>query len=206
METNMKRAKIGTVMVGLLVLLASDAFAGAPTDFVKGKTDEVTKLLTSKATKKRSEDLRKFLSTAIDFRELAARSLGKHWEARTPEEQQKFLDLLQELIRANYETQLEGRTLGKDYQISYIDEKTRDAKAIVKTTVEVRGEKKPIDYKLAEKEGQWSVFDVVIDDISLEETYRDSYVEIIEDEGWPSLIKRMEDKVAEVKKSEKKKK
>ena len=206
METNMKRAKIGTVMVGLLVLLASDAFAGAPTDFVKGKTDEVTKLLTSKATKKRSEDLRKFLSTAIDFRELAARSLGKHWEARTPEEQQKFLDLLQELIRANYETQLEGRTLGKDYQISYIDEKTRDAKAIVKTTVEVRGEKKPIDYKLAEKEGQWSVFDVVIDDISLEETYRDSYVEIIEDVGWPSLIKRMEDKVAEVKKSEKKKK
>ena len=206
METNMKRAKIGTVMVGLLVLLASDAFAGAPTDFVKGKTDEVTKLLTSKATKKRSEDLRKFLSTAIDFRELAARSLGKHWEARTPEEQQKFLDLLQELVRANYETQLEGRTVGKDYQISYMDEKRRDAKAIVKTTVEVRGEKKPIDYKLAEKEGQWSVFDVVIDDISLEETYRDSYVEIIEDEGWPSLIKRMEDKVAEVKKSEKKKK
>ncbi|MEZ4462561.1 MAG: ABC transporter substrate-binding protein [bacterium] len=202
----MKRVRIGMVTVGLLALLAGDAFAGAPTDFVKGKTDEVTKLLTSKATKKRSEDLRKFLSSAIDFRELAARSLGKHWEARTPEEQQKFLDLLQELIRANYETQLEGRTLGKDYQISYIDEKTRDAKAIVKTTVEVRGEKKPIDYKLAEKEGQWSVFDVVIDDISLEETYRDSYVEIIEDEGWASLIKRMEEKVAEVRKADKKKK
>lgn len=191
------------VAAGLLVSV--EAFAGAPTDHVKERTETITKLLAGKATKKRSEEVRKVIAETIDFRELAARSLGKHWEARTPEEQAEFLDLLQDLIRANYETQLEGRVLGKDYTIQYVDEKTRESKAIVKTTVQVRGETKPIDYKLAEKEGKWSVFDVVIDDISLEETYRDAYVEIIEDEGWGSLIQRMKDKVKESNEAAKKK-
>lgn len=202
----MKYPKLITILTAALVLMSVDVFAGPPTDSVKTTTESVTKLLSGKATKKRSADLRKLIDGAIDFRELASRSLGKHWEARTDAEKQEFLDLLQELIRANYETQLEGRVLGKDYKIEYLDEKTRDSRAIVKTTIEVRGEKKPIDYKLNEKAGTWSVFDVVIDDISLEETYRDSYVEIIEEEGWSSLIQRMKDKVIEVKAKEKKKK
>ncbi len=202
----MKYTKVIPFLAASLLLISVEAFAGAPTDSVKSTTEAVTKLLSGKATKKRSDDLRKLIDSAIDFRELAARSLGKHWEARTEAEKQEFLDLLQDLIRSNYETQLEGRVLGKDYKIEYVDEKTRDTRAIVKTMLEVRGEKKPIDYKLNQKEGAWSVFDVVIDDISLEETYRDSYVEIIEEEGWSSLIQRMKDKVTEVNAKAKKKK
>lgn len=202
----MNKKRIIILLSAVMLVLSAEAFAGAPTDYVKAKADDVTKLLSGKATKKRSDDLRKFLNTAIDFRELAARSLGKHWEARTDAERQEFLDLLQELIRANYEEKLEGRVIGKDFKIEYVDEKTRDDRAIVKTTVVVKGESKPIDYKLNAREGNWSVYDVVIDDISLEETYRDAYVEIIEDEGWDALIQRMKDKVAEVKTAQKKKK
>lgn len=202
----MKTKFVSSWILGLGLLMGTQAFAGPPTDYVKSRTDEITKLLSSKATKKRSEEVRKLMDTVINFRELAARSLGKHWEARTEEEKTEFLDLLQELIRANYEGQFDDRVLGKDFKIEYVDERARDSRAIVKTVIEVKGERKPVDYKLAEIEGKWSVFDLVIDDISLEETYRDAYVEIIEEEGWSSLIQRMKDKVKETREEAGKKK
>jgi len=180
-----------------LTFVATPSFAGGPSDYVKARSVEVTKILAQKAGEKRTEKLRVVLETTIDFRELASRALGKHWEARTPEEQEEFLSLLQELLRANYEKKLGGNTLGEDYEIAYLDEKTRDGKAIVKTSIKHKEESKPVDYKLLKKEA-WAIYDVVIDDISLEEIYRELYVEIIEDEGWDALIQRMKDRVEEI--------
>lgn len=200
MKSTGKRMKflIRSVVALLAIFLAMPAFAGEPTEYVKLKTKEVTSILSQKESKVRTEKLRKVLETTIDFRELAKRSLGEHWTVRTPEEQEEFLSLLQELLRANYETKLGGNTLGKDYDIKYADEATRKDRAIVKTMIAHKEESKPVDYKLIKKEA-WTIYDVVIDDISLEETYRESYVEIIEDEGWDSLIKRMKERVEEVK-------
>jgi phospholipid transport system substrate-binding protein len=51
---------------------------------------------------------------------------------------------------------------------------------------------------LLKKADGWVIYDIVIDDISLVETYRDAYTEIIEKEGWDSLISRMEEKAAQL--------
>lgn len=197
------KLKLLTTLIAVLLTtaLALPAWAN-PTEYVKKQTEDVTKILSKKDSKKRQKQLKKVVQETIDFRELASRALGEHWAKRTPEEQQEFLDLLQELLQANYEGKLSGKTLGEDYEIEYTDEKTRGDKAVVKTVVKGKEEKKPVDYKLLKKEKDWTIYDVVIDDISLEETYRDSYVEIIEKEGWAALIKRMKDKAEEVRKGE----
>ena len=189
---------IATLLAAATMLAALPAFAN-PTDYVKKQTDVVTKVLQKPDSSNREKELTKLVKQTIDFRELANRALGEHWTKRTPEEQQQFLDLLQDLLQANYKNKLEGQTLGKDYKVTYADEKVREDKAIVKTIIVTKAESKPVEYKLYKNgEGAWAIFDVVIDDISLEETYRDSYVEIIEKEGWASLIKRMQDKAAEI--------
>ncbi len=191
--------RILTIAAVLLTMtFATSAFAGAPTDYVKTKAEDVAKILAGKPSKKRTAKFQEVLESTIDFRELASRSLGEHWTVRKPEEQQEFLDLLQKLLRANYEKKLSGNTLGKDYTISYGEEKTRKTRAIVKTSVVYKEESKPVDYKLYQADKAWKIYDIVIDDISLEETYRESYVEIIEEEGWNSLIQRMKDRLKEV--------
>lgn len=193
------------LFVALLIALVATTAWATPTDYVKEKTGTVTTILERPDSKKRQKNLHKVLEQTIDFRELASRALGEHWSARSSEEQQQFLDLLQELLQANYEGKLEGSTLGEDYEIKYLEEKTRGDKAIVKTMVVTKEEEKPVDYKLIEKESGWTIFDVVIDDISLEETYRESYTEIIKEEGWDSLIQRMKDKAKELRAQAKKK-
>lgn len=190
------RRTITTLVIAVATILAvaTPAWAGAPTDFVKKNAQDVTKLLRQKESKKRQKEFSTKLNEVVDFRELAARALGEHWKKRTPEEQQQFLDLLQQLLEANYRKKLEGKTMGEDYQIEYLDEKTRDNLAIVKTKVTWKDGAKPASYKLIKKDDGWVVYDIIIDDISLVETYRDAYTEIIEKEGWDSLIKRMKDK------------
>lgn len=197
------RNLVSSLVVVLTIGLSATLAWATPTEYVKKRTDDVTSLLSKKDSKKREEELRKVLQETIDFRELASRALGEHWAKRTPEEQQEFLDLLQELLQANYEGKLSGKTLGKDFEITYGDEKTRGDKSIVKTTVVAKDESKPVDYKLVKRGESWTIYDVVIDDISLEETYRDSYVEIIEKEGWGALIQRMKDKAAEIRAADK---
>ncbi len=191
----MKKVNLSSTIV-LLVGLAfsSSAFAQATT-YVKKKTKEVTQLLSKADSKGRAKKLDKLLRATIDFRELASRSLGEHWKARSEEEKTEFLNLLQRLLQSNYEEKLSGKKLGKDFKVEYLEEKTRGEKAIVKTKVIVDKESKPIMYKLLKKDKTWSIYDVVIDDISLEETYQEAYTEIIVEEGWKSLISRMKARI-----------
>ncbi len=194
------RIYLSTAGLAVLLVLASTgiAFAGEPTDFVKKNATEVSELLRQKDSEKRHEQFSAKLNKVVDFRELASRALGEHWEARTAEEQQTFLDLLREMLEANYRNKLEGNTLGEDYQIEYLEEKTRKNLAIVKTRIKWDTGDETADYKLIKDDGDWVIYDTIIDDISLVETYRESYTQIIEDEGWDELIRRMRERAKEL--------
>ncbi|MFP4597573.1 MAG: MlaC/ttg2D family ABC transporter substrate-binding protein [Persicimonas sp.] len=187
------------LLAGVLVLASTGiAFAGEPTDFVKKNATQVSELLRQKDSAKRHEQFSAKLNQIVDFRELASRALGEHWQARTAEEQQTFLDLLREMLEANYRNKLEGNTLGEDYQIEYLEEKTRDKLAIVKTRIKWDSGEETADYKLIQKDDGWIVYDTIIDDISLVETYRESYTQIIKDDGWDALIRRMRERAKEL--------
>lgn len=188
------------ISIGLLLSLSTAALAGEPTDFIKKNAEDVSDLLKRKDTKERSEKFSKKLHSLVDFRELADRALGEHWDARNEEEQEQFLSLLQELLEANYKKKLEGQELGKDYELKYLEEKTRDNKAIVATKVVWSNGEESVEYKMLERDSGWIIYDIVIDDISLVETYRESYVEIIEKEGWDELISKMKTKAEQVRK------
>lgn len=188
-----------SLMVGVMLLfVAGPVWAGEPTEFIKQQTDRVSNALSEEDSDERSEKFAKIANEIIDFRMLASNSLGEHWEAQDAENQEEFLSLLRKLLRANYEKKLKGKTAGEDYTIDYDDERTRGDRAIVETTVswgEGEEKRKPLDYKLVDKESGWIIYDVVIDDLSLEETYRESYTEIIEEEGWDALLDKMRKKI-----------
>lgn len=202
----MRTWQLNTFAAGILIatlLFPAMLTAGEPMEFVKRHAEEVANLLQMEESEQRTDELTEKLHQVFDFRRLASRSLGKHWEARSDEQKETFLDLLEELLRANYSKKLRGETLGEDYTIEYVEERTRNNRAIVTTKVVVKNKKpKPVEYKLMKGDGGWITYDIVIDDVSLEETYRDSYTAIIEDEGWDKLIERMRNKIEELKTEE----
>jgi|SRR5690554_3218204 len=197
---------IRTTLAGLVLsaafLVAQPAQAGPSTDFIKQTTTEVTTLLQQKDSAKRQEAFSTKLNATVDFEELAARALGDYWKEQPAEQQEKFLDLLQELLKANYRDKLTGQQMGKDFDVEYTDERARDSMAIVDTVIKAKEQSRPVSYKLLKRDKSWVIYDVVIDDISLVETYRDAYTAIIKKHGWDGLISRMEKKVAQLEKAE----
>jgi ABC-type transporter MlaC component len=68
----------------------------------------------------------------------------------------------------------------------------------VKTEITYGKDVFTIDYKLVNMSQTYTIYDIVFDEVSLEETYREAYVPIIAKEGWANLLKRMKDKLTEL--------
>jgi len=196
----------GAAVAVLLTFASTTASAEqSPMEFVKDHADDVTELLAQEESENRAEKFSEKANEIIDFRMLASRALEGYWEERSEKEQDQFMSHLQELLEANYKRKLQGYELGEDYEIEYLEEKRREDRAIVKTNVawgESEKKQKPVDYKLAKKEEGWVIYDVVTDGASLEQTYREAYTEIIEDEGWDALIDKMASKIVRLKSEE----
>jgi phospholipid transport system substrate-binding protein len=195
---------LSALLIALLVALAAPAWAGPPTDFVKQKSTQLFEIINQDLGPKRTESMKKEVRALVNYEELATRALGEQWQKRSPDEKKEFIALLEQLVELNYANRFQDKKAGQNYQVKYTDEKVREAskQAIVKTVVTYGGESFTLDYKLLQREGDagFVIYDAVFDEISLEETYREAYVPIIEKEGWASLIKRMKDKLAELKK------
>lgn len=187
----------------LAFLVAVPAFAGPPTDFVKKKSEALFEVVNQPVGPKRTKALKAEARSLVNYEELAKRALGKHWEARSDAEKKSFINLLERLVELNYANRFKAKAKTTKYVVAYTGEKLREStgQAIVKTKVTYGEEVFTLDYKLLmKKDGDPTIYDAVFDDISLEETYRDSYVPIIEKEGWDSLIKRMEAKLKDLEK------
>jgi phospholipid transport system substrate-binding protein len=191
-------AKILTACV--VLLMAVPAFAGPSTDFVKKKSSELFNVVNQPVGKARTAAMKKEVRGLVNYEELASRALGAHWKARSAAEKKKFIGLLEQLVELNYADRFKEKSGDKNYEVKYLGEKVREStkQAIVKTSVSYGGETFTFDYKLVEGGGGFTIYDIVFDDISLEETYRESYVPIIDKEGWASLIGRMESKLKEL--------
>src|SRR3972149_7603231 len=92
----------------LLMAAAGGAWAGAPTDQLRGAIDRVIKALDNPALKgdskvgERRTAVRKIANDIFDFGEIARRSLGRHWQGRTDKERGGFLSLFGDLLEGSY--------------------------------------------------------------------------------------------------------
>ena len=76
--------------------------------------------------------------------------------------------------------------------------KTRNKKALVETLIKTASTDIPVNYKLYQKDGEWLVYDVVIEGVSLVSNYRSSYQAIVKKEGLDGLMLMMEKKLKEL--------
>src|SRR5689334_8776911 len=94
--------------LAFIVAVSPRAQAGAPTDQVRDYTDAVVKVLEDPALKaedkkpERRAAVRKIASEVFDVQETARRVLGLHWQQRTPQERQDFVQLFAEVLEQTY--------------------------------------------------------------------------------------------------------
>lgn len=196
---------VTALMLALGVGNHASAAGTGPIAALKRANDQINGLLRKQAkqssakAKKTEVALKKAVNAFLDFRELARRSLAKHWEKRTPAEQEEFVGILRELIERNYLKQLRSRI---DYKIDYQNEKITDGTALVNTSVRIkrkgRAEEIEINYKMKRVDGAWMVYDVITDDVSIVQNYRSQFNRIIKRDSYQKLVDKMKRKIEQI--------
>ena len=131
----------------------------------------------------------------FDFEKMSSWVLGKYWRQATPAQKERFAKEFQKLLVRTYSNAL-LEALGK--KINFLPQKStkEDATEVtVRTEVEQQGGFPiPIDYKMYIKNGEWKVYDVVIDNLSLVSNYRTSFSQEIKKSGIDKLIDSIAEK------------
>lgn len=182
------------------VFLATNAFASA-TDDVRKTVDDVVRIVSDKEMKKndtkRRQALKKTISTIFDYNEMAKRSLGKHWGQRSAAEKKQFADLFASLLENSYAGKIESYNNEK---IVYLKENVDGDYAEVKSkVVTAKRDEFTLDYRLFKQNGKWMAYDVVIEGVSLVSNYRTQFNKIITSQGYPELVKKLQNKTDELK-------
>lgn len=170
-----------------VIAFALAAGPSTPTDVVKKGNDEVQKIL--KSDTGTVDKLAAKADEFIDFPELAKRALGDEWGKLNKKQQAEFSDTMKGLLRASYAQRAvqEGKG-GSD--LNYVGEKVDGNEATVSTTVAVKKDKVPVDYKLfrVDPKSPWRIYDVITDDASLVTTYNDQFRQVIAKKGYDGLL------------------
>ena len=170
----------------------------SPTDSIRGSVDGILTLLQNKELDQatRRKKMRKLINARFDFRAMSQRTLATNWKKASKEQKQEFVTLFSQLIENTYIGRVEAYT---DEKVDYPGEKVKGKKAVVETLILTANADIPINYKVYQKkDGEWWVYDVIIEGISLISNYRSSYQDIVSKEGLDGLLAKMRSKIKEL--------
>ena len=179
-------------------MIATDAVAGLPTDQIKSTVDKALIVLKDPRFKppakqqERRDQLKQILFARFDFAEMAKRSLGADWRRRTPQEQEDFVRLFTDVLERAYADIIESYTNEK---IVYVHERVDGSYAdVYSKIVTAKGEEYTINYKAQLAGGDWKVYDVVAENVSLVNNYRSQFSRVISKSSYEELVRRLRDK------------
>lgn len=181
------------------VLVPMHAVAGVPTDNVRDRVNEALEILRDPSlkgdSKKKEKEarIRSVSERMFEFEELSKRTLGAHWKKLSPDQRQEFMSLYKSILEDAYMEKIVAYT---DEEVLFerevpLSEKTAE----VRTTVRTKTADVPINYRVIQRDGQWKVYDVVIEGISLINNYRSQFREILSSKTPEDLLDVMRKKV-----------
>ncbi len=184
----------------MILILAVPVYAGAPTTAVEGTVNRVLDVLkdpklkspASKAAK--TEKLRVIYKDMFDEMEFSKRTLAKNWNKFSPEQRREFVDLFERVMEKTY---LDKILDYSNEKVVFYKETLTDDKAEVQSKIVTASKEIPIFYRMILKNGKWKVYDVVVENVSLVQNYRDQFKEILADGTPEKLLETLRKKVKE---------
>src|SRR5262249_27020138 len=188
----------------LLTIPLSSGAAASPQDTLRSTIERLVTVLRDPALQgqshrpERVEKVQEILRAQFAFPEMAQQALGSHWQDRTEAEQQEFVRLFTTLLEQSYSGILER--YAAEGQVVFGQERIEGAEAEVDTQVRASAHEQPVEitYRLRNEGGQWLVYDVVIDRVSLVRNYRAQFSRILGSSSFADLVQTMESKLREI--------
>jgi len=172
-----------------------------PTEQLRPYVEEIISILSDselqgveKCTQRR-EKVMEVVSECFDFHEMSKRVLGKTWRKLSKDDQEHFVSLFAKLLEHAYIGKIEEYT---DQKVVFKNQRIKGKRAQVSTDIIDKDTVIAMSYIMILKDNVWMVYDIVVEGVSLVRNYMEQFKEILRKEGYASLLKQVEDKVAEL--------
>jgi len=189
----------------IMALFGAAAWAGAPTEQLKGTLSQLIVVLNDPSLKEqgketqRTEALHQVLSKRLDETTIARKTLGRYWDNITEDERKEFIPLYVSLLERIYferiDAELEKSGKFSSEDIHYTKEQIKKNAAQVSTEIVTGdGESVPVIFRLRKVEDTWLVIDMMIEGVIITKNYRAQFYEILARQPMSALIEKLRDK------------
>jgi len=154
------------------------------------------------------EKLRNLIEQYWDTTDMARSAMGYHWKTLSDQQRQQFTKLFSDLVESIYLSRSnfsKAEQYSGSVKVDYVKEIAEgDDYRKIDTTVLLKPGDKPlkVDYRMRWIDGKWKVYDVIVEDISLTSNYRNQFNRVINNQGYPQLVRLLQDKIKQIKASE----
>ena len=166
---------------------------------LKGTIDQVMEIVSDKNLQKnpplRREKLRQVIGLRFNYKQMVMRSLAKNYMDRSDKERKEFTSLFKKLLENSYASKIENY---RNETINYVGEQIKGKYALVKTQIVRKDGVIDVDYKMLKENGQWLIYDFVIEGVSLIRNYRSQFSKIISTESYATLVSKLSKKVEDL--------
>jgi phospholipid transport system substrate-binding protein len=185
----------GAMLALMVVQAAAPLSASAlptPLDTVNQVINQSLPVLRDKHTPvpQRRRQLRDLLERHFDFPDMARITLGYHWRELKPAQRDQFTELFTAFIENAYLSKIQDYS-GQD--VAVLGQNSEGAGFTRVSSQIIQPGKAPIkvDYLLRELDGDWKIYDVTVDAISIVANYRNQFNRVINDQGFDKLMADM---------------
>lgn len=185
-----------------ITINAKDCSDDTPCAVIKSSANTLSQALNSNAGQKQALSMiQNSIVPQIDFTMITRRVLGQNTKTATPEQITQVTNLFKQLLVNTYSTAL-SKFKGATVVIasSNIDS-NKPYLGVVTSTVTMPNNDKAqpinVEYQLTNKtsNNSWKIYDVKIENVSITNTYRSQFNDIIQKNGIDGLIEQLKTKV-----------
>jgi len=199
----MKRKLIGLSIILLAVLLISplQVYADGAKAALETQIEKMLAKMQQPAFKELPKDaklaeIRGVINEIFDYKELSRRTLGREWKKFKPEQQTEFIDLFSKLLENVYADRILAYThekieFGKETQLK------KGRMEVESYIITLDNTKVPLFYRMSNKSGQWLVYDIVIEGVSMIKNYRGQFRQILSKKKPEDLLQTLREKTKE---------
>lgn len=167
--------------------------------FVKDVTNDGIENIINAKISQQEKDARfeKLFNQALDLDFIGKFVLGRAWRTATPQQRKDFIAVYRELNTKTWSKRFD-EFKGKDFIFKGSSPSTSKGQVFVNSVVPMdQGEPAKVLWRVREKNGQYKIVDIVIENVSLAITARNEYTAFIKNNpgGIDALIANLKSKI-----------
>jgi phospholipid transport system substrate-binding protein len=195
---------VAALFVGSMLFPGNTGAALSPLETIRTTTNQALRVLGDSSEggkEQRQQQIEKMWEVILpqfDTEEIARRSLGVHWQKLTEDQRKEFMGLYTQLVKKSYGSTLERYT--RDAQFFFDREQVEGDHAEVYTRILTPSQERPFEviYRLHQEGSGWLIHDVVAENVSLVQNYRNQFSRIMAKSSAEGLLDTLKQKIAEL--------